>query len=254
MDIAHLIFPAFIAGMLTFLAPCTLPLVPAYLSFISGVALKDLRDPYTGRRARQRIFLNGVLYVVGFSVVFVALGSVVAWGGSFLQERFLAARVGGVFIVLFGLSMLPFVRMPWPHFFQGEWLRRIVSVVRPGHPLAALLFGAIFALGWTPCVGPVLGAVLTLAATTATVSQGAWLLVVFSAGLGLPFLMVAASIGWFSRHIREVAWIGQALSFVGGVFLIFLGILIATNSLGVWISYFFKATRFIGYDGLLEYL
>jgi cytochrome c-type biogenesis protein len=147
--------------------------------------------------------------------------------------------------------MMPFIHIPWPH---AGWTRHMANAVRPGHLLSSLFFGAIFALGWTPCIGPVLGAVLTLAATSVTLSEGAWLLAVFSLGLGLPFLVAAGGIGWFSGHIASIAGAAQTLSFCGGAFLIFLGILIATNSLGVWISFFFNITGFIGYERLLNYL
>lgn len=246
----ELIIPAFIAGVLTFLAPCTLPLVPGYLGFISGV-----NGQVRGAAARRKIFLNGLLFVIGFSVVLVALGSLAGLAGTLLgQYRWLLARAGGVFVILFGLYMTGILRLPALRFLDAErhvsWGRHI----KPGSPVSSFLFGAVFALGWTPCVGPILGAVLTLAATSTTVGQGAFLLAVFALGLGVPFLLVAAAMGQATRVIgalqKYLKWVGV----VGGVFLIFIGGLLLTNTLGIWVSFFYRLFGFIEYERLLDYL
>src|SRR3989344_7045516 len=173
-----LIIPAFIAGILTFLAPCTLPLVPGYLGFISGVSANDLRDPTKAKVARRKIFLNGVLYVIGFSLIFIILGSLFGLGGAALiKYRLWLSRIGGIFVIFFGLFMTGVLKLPLlnieKHFGN-------IKALKPGNPASSLIFGAAFALGWTPCIGPILGSILTLAAASATVGQGAFLLAVFS--------------------------------------------------------------------------
>lgn len=261
--------PVFIAGVLTFLAPCTLPLVPGYLGFISGTSLGDLRDAARVKKVKRKVFMNGLLYVIGFSLVFVLMGSLAGLAGTFLvRYQAVLSRVGGVFVVLFGLIMLQTavkfyvhrwpvlgrLRIPVPGWLQAERRWRFGSSLKPGNPFSSVLFGAAFAVGWTPCVGPVLGAVLTLAATKATVLQGALLLGVFSLGLALPFLVLAAGIGYFIDRMKWINKILPAVSVVGGLFLIFLGVLVFTNKLGVWIAFFFNVFGFIEYDSLLRYL
>ncbi len=249
-----LIVPAFVAGLLTFLAPCTLPLVPGYLSFISGVSQKELAEQGAGR-ARARIFVNGLLYVIGFSAVFITLGVLFGLGGAaLLKYRVWLSRIGGAFVIFFGLVMLGAGRVPFLSFLASEKHVRLPGWVKPGNPFSSFMFGATFAFGWTPCVGPILGAVLTLAATTATVGQGAFLLAVFSLGLAAPFLMIAAGIGSAARLLQRIAPLLRVVSVLGGVFLIFLGILLLTNSFALWLGYFYRLFDFISYDRLLDYL
>lgn len=246
-----LIVPAFIAGVLTFLAPCSLPLVPGYLAFIGGVSFTDLNDPEKAKRARRKIFLNGVFYVIGFSVVFIIFGSLFGLGGAALiHYRVWLSRIGGAFIILFGLFMMGFIKIPalladrrptWKH-------------LTPGNPVSSLIFGATFAFGWSPCIGPILGSVLLLASTRATVGQGAFLLAVFALGLALPFLVIALGIGSATSFLKKLNRFLPALSIIGGLFLIFLGILILTNTFGVWVGIFYRWFSVLNYDRLLEYL
>ncbi len=247
-----LIIPAFIAGILTFLAPCTLPLVPGYLGFISGVSTNDLQDPTKAKIARRKIFLNGVLYVIGFSLVFIVLGSLFGLGGAALVKyRLWFSRIGGIFVIFFGLFMIGILKLP---FLNVEKHIGSVKALKPGNPVSSLVFGAAFAFGWTPCVGPILGSILTLAASTATIGQGAFLLAVFSLGLAVPFLIIAASIGSASAYLAKISKYLNVISVIGGVFLVFLGILLLTNKLGVWIAYFYQWFNFINYESLLDYL
>jgi cytochrome c-type biogenesis protein len=265
----ELLIPAFVAGVLTFLAPCTLPLVPGYLGFISGVSARDLQDPAQAQRVRRRVFMNGLLYVLGFSLVFVALGSLVGLAGSlFAAWRPVLARLGGIFVIVFGLLMIQMaltfyadrwpqlnkLRLPFIDWLFGERRLPLAASVKPGKPLSSLIFGAAFAVGWTPCVGPVLGAILSLAATEATAGQGALLLAVFSLGLGVPFLFLASSIGYFTQRIERIGAVLPAIAAAGGVFLVFLGLLVLTDSLGLWVAFFFQIFGFVGYDRLLDYL
>ncbi len=265
----ELIIPAFFAGILTFLAPCTLPLVPGYLGFISGVSLDDLKDPAKAGRVKRGVFINGLFYVMGFSLVFIALGSLVGLAGSLLTPyRDWLSRIGGVFVIIFGIFMmqmaakyyqdrwswLKYVKVPFFDRLQSERRIPLSSSIKPGTPFSSVVFGSAFAVGWTPCVGPVLGAILTLAATEATVGQGMVLLAVFSLGLAIPFLALAAGIGYFAQRMQAINKVLPAVSGVGGIFLIFLGVLVFNNSLGLWVAFFFKITGFINYDQILNYL
>lgn len=202
--IQTLIIPTFIAGTITFLAPCTLPLVPGYLGFISGVSLKDLQDPGKARRVRFKIFLNGLLYVIGFSTVFIILGSLFGLGGQALTKyRVVLAEVGGVLVILFGIFMLGiFNKLTIFKYLSAERQFNPVRRLTPGNPFSSLIFGATFAFGWTPCVGPILGSVLLLASASATVLEGAFLLLVFSLGLAVPFLLIALGVGSATRFIQ----------------------------------------------------
>lgn len=247
-----LIIPSFIAGILTFLAPCTLPLVPGYLVFISGVSIKDLQDQKKVKIVRRKIFLNGVLYVIGFSLIFIILGSLSGLGGAvFFKYKIWLSRIGGLFIIFFGLFIMNILKLP---FLNVEKHIGNIKALKPGNPISSLIFGATFALGWTPCVGPILGSILTLAASSATISQGAFLLGVFSFGLAVPFLLIAASIGSASAYLKKLNKYIKVISFIGGMFLIFLGILLLTNNLAIWISYFYQIFDFINYKNLLNYL
>ena len=149
-----LIIPALIAGILTFLAPCTLPLVPGYLGFISGASLEDLKDPKKAKVARWKIFSNAILYVFGFSSVFIILGSLFGLGGvSLAAYRLWLSRIGGIFVIIFGLFMLDVFKFQGFNFLEKLGSSRILKSLKPGTPSSSFIFGATFAFGWTPCVG-----------------------------------------------------------------------------------------------------
>jgi cytochrome c-type biogenesis protein len=254
MDLG-LIIPAFIAGIFTFLAPCTLPLVPGYLSFISGVSTEDLKNTETAKRARIKIFMNGLLYVVGFSVVFVIMGSIFAAAGIVLAGyRLVLARIGGAFVIIFGLYMTGVLNFSFLSFLSSEKRLPAFKYLKPGNPASSFLFGSAFAFGWTPCVGPVLGAVLTLAATTGTVGEGAFLLSVFAAGLALPFLTIAIGIGSATSYLNKIIPYLNIVSVVGGIFLIFLGVLLLTDNFVIWIAKAYELLDFVNYDSLYDFL
>ncbi|OHA04648.1 MAG: hypothetical protein A2934_02720 [Candidatus Sungbacteria bacterium RIFCSPLOWO2_01_FULL_47_10] len=249
---APFIIAAFIAGFLMFLAPCTLPLVPAYLGFIGGISSKDFGDPTKIANARKKIFLNAVFFVCGFAVVFIVFGSLAGFVGKTLfQFRSGLTRIGGIFVILFGLFMLkaidvPFLtvekKLPYPRLFER------------GNPVSSLILGASFAFGWTPCIGPVLGSILFLAASASTALQGAFLLSVFSLGLAIPFLFIAGTIASASRYTTRFASYGNALTAVSGIFLIILGFLLFTDTMPLLTSYGFRWLRFINYERILDYL
>ena len=256
MDVAVLIIPSFIAGLITFLAPCTLPLVPGYLGFISGVSLEDLKDPQKLKKVRLKIFLNGLFYVIGFSIIFILLGSLFGLAGSILAKyRLLLSRVGGAFVIFFGLYMiLSIFKLPIFNFLGGEKQIRVGKFIKPGNPFSSLVFGSAFAFGWTPCVGPILGSILLLASASTTVLQGAFLLFVFSMGLAVPFLLIALGIGSASKYLSKISRYLGFVSVIGGVFLIFLGVLLVTNQFAFWLAYAFQLFDFIDYEILLDFL
>jgi cytochrome c-type biogenesis protein len=226
---------AFLAGVLMFLAPCTLPIVPGYMAFIAGVSPEEERN--LSANARRRVMLNALAFVIGFTAVFVLFGVFAAFLGSLLGTwRYTLARAAGAILILFGVTMLGFTRVPG---LSGEWHARLPKWLTLGHPQSSLLVGVFFALGWSPCIGPVLGSVLFLASASATALQGAALLLVFSAGLAMPFLLVAAAL---------------ALQFAGGIMLIALGVLMLLGLMGELSTWGYDLFSFLGYDRLLNYL
>lgn len=193
---------AFVAGLITFLAPCTLPLVPAYLGFISGVSEKDLKDPLKAESARKKVFKNGIFFILGFSLVFIIFGALFGSVIQILQffgigpttlagEGLLRLRIGqlgGALVIFFGLFMLGFFNIP---FLQREKRIKFPKFLELGKPTSSFAIGGAFAFGWTPCVGPILGSILLLASSEGSILTGAIMLAIFSAGLAIPFLLIA---------------------------------------------------------------
>ena len=247
-----LIFSSFAAGLFTFLAPCTLPLVPGYLAFISGVPLNSLKDSVNPNVARRKIFLNGLFFVIGFSLVFIILGTLIGFVGAAVLApyRIWLSRFGGVFIIFFGFFMLDVFKIP-----QLARPRRIKLPVafHAGRPVTALAFGSIFGLGWTPCAGPILGSILLLAAFSATALEGALLLAIYSAGLMLPFLLAAVVTEKAVTYIEKMYPIMNTLSVIGGLFLIFLGTLIATDSFYLLFAWELRLFQFVDYKNILNF-
>lgn len=255
LDPIALILPAFIAGILTFLAPCTLPLVPGYLGFISGVSLKEMQDPAMHMKLRNKVMRNALAYVLGFSLVFILLGTVFATAGVALAAyRLWLARIGGAFIIFFGLYLMHVFDLKMFAFLQREKRFNILRRLHPGKASSSFLFGVTFAFGWTPCVGPVLGSILILASSSGTALSGAFLLSIFSLGLAIPFLLLALMIGHASEYVRRLSKHLKIASFIGGMFLIFLGILLVTDNFVLWISFFYEWFDFLEADRLLDYL
>lgn len=245
---------SFFAGILTFLAPCTLPLVPAYLGFISGVDRKELANPdaQIARRARRKIFWNGAAFILGFSLIFIAFGVLAGLAGTALAPyRLWLGRAGGVLVILFGLFMLGFFKLS---FFESEKRIPLPKWLTLGKPSSSLFVGGAFALGWTPCVGPILGSILLLAGTSGTALQGGIMLLVFSLGLAIPFLLIALAFSKATRYIETISKYLKGVSIVGGVFLIILGFLLVTDNFGLTIQYGYQLLDFIDYDRLLDYL
>ncbi len=225
------LFVAFTAGLLSFLSPCVLPLVPSYIGFLTGMTLPEA----TSRR--RPALIHALLFVAGFSLIFILLGaSATALGRALNQYQIWIQRVGGVLIIAFGLVCLGVVRAD---FLMQE--RRVHMEEKPVGYLGSLLVGMAFAAGWTPCIGPVLGAILGLAATSSDLARGTLLLAAYSFGLAVPFLIAAVALesflGWFQRFRRYLPWVMR----VSGVLLVFVGILMVTGEftrLAGWLQQF----------------
>lgn len=246
------ILASFIAGILTFLAPCTLPLVPAYLGFISGVSTEDLEDPEKAKGARRKIFLNGFFFIMGFSLVFILFGTLAGViGQGLVPYRIWLTRIGGILVILFGLFMLGVFNLS---FLQVDKRIKMPKWLKVGKPTTSITIGAAFAFGWTPCVGPILGSILLLSSTSGSALQGAIMLSVFSFGLAIPFLLVALGYSHATKYINQISKYLKWVSIVGGVFLVLLGILLLTNNFSLLIQYGYQIFSFINYEGLLDYL
>jgi cytochrome c-type biogenesis protein len=215
---------AFTAGLFSFLSPCVLPLLPSYLSFVTGMTVSDLGADLP-RGARRRVMLHASAFVAGFSVVFVALGaSFGAAGALLLEHRDWIRRVGGLLILVFGLYLAGLLRVG----ILGR-TRQLRIRAKPAGYAGSFLVGVTFAVGWTPCVGPILGAILSLAGTGETVQRGVGLLVAYSGGLGVPFLVSAAALGGCLRFFKRYRPFIPAAERLAGLVLVVVGVLVVTN-------------------------
>ena len=218
---------AFVAGLLSFLSPCVLPLIPSYITYITGLSFADLQAEQTTRQVRRKAMLHSLAFIAGFTAIFVLLGASATAIGSFLQEQMgLIRKVGGVLIVLFGMHIAGIFDI---NMLLGE--KRINLRNKPAGFLGSFLVGLVFAAGWTPCIGPILASILMVAATKETVYQGISLLLVYSLGLGIPFFLSAVALhrflAFFNRYRRYI----RLMEIITGIFLMIVGILIFSNSL-----------------------
>jgi len=244
----ELVLPAFLAGIFTFLAPCTLPLLPGYLAFISGVSTAEL--DVGQEAARKKIFKNGLLFVLGFSLVFIMLGILAGVAGQLLVPvRLWLVRISGVLVIMFGLFMLETVKIP---LLSYERKFQLPLFFHRGKLLGALLLGAAFGFGWTPCIGPILGSILLVASTQGSALQGTILLTVFSAGLALPFLIFAWWLGRARSWVKNLSRFSRITSIVGGVFLVFLGLLLFFDQMGLLLSYGFRLLDIFDYEKFIN--
>lgn len=240
-----LIPAAFVAGVLMFLAPCTLPIVPGYLAFIAGVPGERVDS------SRRRMLWNALAFVLGFSVVFIALGASAGLLGALVAPwKAFISRAAGALIILFGLTMLGALRLPA---ISSEFHIRIPKFLVLGRPQSSALIGALFALGWSPCIGPILATILFLASGSATALSGAFLLAVFSFGLGLPFLLTAALMHGGQNMFGSWGKASQILSVAGGLVFLSIGALMLTDHMGLLVEWGFRF--FEGpYNELLKYM
>ena len=242
-------FGAFIAGVLSFISPCVLPLIPGYLSFISGVSLEEMRGMpvavatsgsalsapsaagtatvATGisDTARRQVIVTSLFFILGFSLVFIALGASASALGQFLMERLtILGKIAGVLLIIFGLHTIGVFKIPW--LLQEK---RVHMQSKPAGMIGAMLVGISFAFGWTPCIGPILAAILAVAAQQDSINQGILLLSVYSLGLAIPFLLTALAINQFFSAFKKIRRHYHTIEIVSGVLMIVVGVLIFTN-------------------------
>ena len=216
------IFVAFTAGVFSFLSPCVLPLVPSYLTFVTGMSLEDLEAGVN----RKTTLIHSTLFVAGFSAIFILMGASASFLGQFmLQNKPLIARVGGVIIIVLGLHLTGLLRIT-PLMRE----KRIHVNDKPAGYLGTVGVGMAFGAGWTPCIGPILGAILTFAASQDGMWTGVGLLTVYSLGLAIPFLLASLALDSFLQAFKKFRRYLHAVEIGSGVLLIVLGLLLLTGS------------------------
>jgi cytochrome c-type biogenesis protein len=235
---------AFMAGLLSFLSPCILPLIPAYISFIVGISAEELEcypgcDEATKEKEFFKIIINCLLFVVGFSCIFIIMGaSATAIGGFMLTKKRILGKVAGVVIILLGLHLTHIWRIK-----ALDYEKKIHLKNKPAGAIGSLVVGMAFALGWTPCIGPILASILAYAATQETTSYGMLLLGFYSLGLGIPFILTGLSINsfflWFDRIKKHLLLVER----ISGVCLILVGVLMLTDNFQRLVRFF----SFVGY-------
>ncbi len=224
---------AFIAGVVSFVSPCVLPLVPAYISFISGVSLEQLRQN-PGETRRKNVVWTSLIFIAGFSTIFILLGASATVAGQFLlKNKILFNRIAGIVIIIFGLHVAGLFQIKFLNYEKRFNMNR-----KTGGIVSTYLVGLAFAAGWTPCIGPILTAILVVASNQATGVQGVLLLASYSLGLGIPFFLTAIALntffgffGWVKRHYRQIEYASAAL-------LIILGVMVFTNQFTRLAGYF----------------
>ncbi len=216
---------ALAAGLLSFLSPCVLPLFPSYISFVAGVSFDEIQGTVANPRTRRAILLNSLLFILGFSLVFIALGAGATLLGQVLfRQQSIIRKIGGVFVILMGLYVAGWLRIP---FLMREW--RMDLKDRPTGYLGALMVGVTFAAGWTPCIGPILGSILTLASVSQTASTGILMLAAYSLGLAIPFFVSSLAIQRFVPFFDRFKRFFPVVTRGSGLILIALGILLVSD-------------------------
>lgn len=223
---------AFLAGLVSFLSPCVLPLAPSYVTFVTGMSLDELSGG-NRRGARRQAALHAALFILGFTLVFMALGATATFFGAALRRLLPALQqVGGVVIVLFGLYLVGVLR---PGFLMRE--RRVHLARRPTGRAGSVLVGMAFGAGWTPCVGPVLASILLYAGMQGTMGEGLLLLLVYALGLGIPFFVAAVAVNSFLAGVRLLRGRLAVIEKVAGALLIVVGVLLASGHFTIMSSY-----------------
>lgn len=215
---------AFLAGLVSFVSPCVLPLVPAYLSFLTGSTLEELQSSMAAP-ARARVIAHAVAFIIGFTIVFVALGaSASAIGGVLKTNRHVIAQVGGVIIIILGLQMIGVFRLKFLAMDKRLHLQ-------PGNRSFFMsgIVGIAFAAGWSPCIGPILAAILAIASQSGGAAQGAWLLFIYSMGLAVPFIALALAFGAVLPALNRMKRFLPAIEVAAGVFMILVGIVLVND-------------------------
>ncbi len=230
-------FGSFIAGLLSFISPCVLPLIPSYITFITGLSFSDLQSEHPGRKVRQTAMLNSLAFILGFTLVFILLGASATYIGSFFnQHSDMIRKAGGILVVIFGIHVTGLIPI---NLLMGE--KRIVIHRKPVGYLGAFLVGLSFAAGWTPCIGPILATILMVAATENSVYHGIVLLLFYSLGLGIPFFFSALAMHQFIVVFQRFKKYIRLFEIITGIFLISIGIIIYFNWLSRLSGFFVSA-------------
>lgn len=232
-------FTAFIFGLLSFISPCVLPIVPGYISFISGVSLDEMKEHSSS--GLKKMLMNSILFVLGFSLVFVLMGAGATTFGNFLlEQKSILSLVGGALIIIFGIHMTGLFRISALNYEKRFYMQN-----KSFGLFGSFLVGLAFAFGWTPCIGPILATILAIASQQESVSQGILLLSFYSLGLGIPFIITAISINLFFNFFNKVKKYFHLIEVIGGILLIAVGILIMTNKLTIIASWLIKLFPFL---------
>jgi len=225
---------AFLGGLLSFASPCVLPLVPAYVSFVTGISFEELTNSSDDKGIKKTIFVNSIAFILGFTVVFVGLGASASFMGQFiLTYQDIIRKVGGIVIILLGIHIIGIInfnilqREKRLHFFREK----------PAGLLGSFFVGIGFAAGWTPCIGPILATILIVAASSDTVGFGIILLVSYSMGLAVPFILTSVGINTFLKHFGRLKRHMRVISIITGSFLVLMGLLIYSNYFAIFTAY-----------------
>jgi len=232
-------FYVLLAGLLSFLSPCVLPIVPGYLCFIAGTSLDKALD--SQEVLKINILKYAISFVFGFSTVFIIMGASATYLSSLLYEYFDYLRIiGGIIIIVFGIHFTQLIQLP----FLNSDTRIQINNYKPGL-IGSYIVGLSFAFGWTPCIGPILGSVLSVAASSENISEGTFLLVLYSAGLGIPFVIAAYGIGAFLKFLSKIRKHIRTIEIFTGLLLILFGVLILTNRIQELAFFFIKYFPFL---------
>lgn len=225
---------AFIAGLLSFLSPCVLPLIPSFITYITGLSFSDLQAEHPSHKVRQQTIIHSLFFIAGFTFVFVLMGASATFIGNFMQAHMgMIRKVGGVLIIIFGIHVSGVIPI---HLLLGE--KRFTIHRKPAGYLGSFLVGLTFAAGWTPCIGPILASILMVAATEDTVLHGIALLLIYSMGLAIPFFLSSLALHRFLVIFNRFKKYIRIFEIVTGMFMVVVGILIFTNNLSVFQRYF----------------
>ena len=217
---------AFLAGLFSFISPCILPVIPSYLSYITGLSLDQLTDTSKQPKLRGMVMANAFLFITGFTAVFVVFGASASMVGQWLYDyQGLIRKVGGVLIIIFGLYVMGMLKLP---FLMTE--RRVQLAARPAGYAGSVFIGMAFGAAWTPCVGPILGSMMALAAASESMWSGVGLMSMYSFGLGLPLFLTALGTESFLRYSTTIRSYLGIISTLSGLFLVFVGVMIYTNA------------------------
>ena len=233
-SIGFAIVTAFVAGLLSFLSPCVLPLVPGYISIISGFSLDQLKGKALDSSLKRAVMMSSVMFILGFTISFIALGATAtALGKLLLTQMPILRKIAGIIMIVFGLHVLGVFRIN--ALYQDK---RMHNLQTSSGMTGALVLGLVFALGWSPCLGPILSGILGLAAEQDTVVRGMFLLFVYSAGLGIPFLMTSLGLNQFLSFYNRFKRHFRALEIVSGILILGVGVLILTDQMTRLNTYF----------------